>query len=229
MNNTNASHQIAATCLAITFILAGVAVAEDDTTADDDGQETLELITLGIPADVEAVNNASDGEEADPPLPGQESDLEELHRTFALYKSAIANNSYDEADTLAKRMVELAIGLFGLDSHESSKALMCKVGYRPAHYTPLLEYAWDALAGATAKAYGVVLLSQLSSAIQNRKYCGIKRIVDRHSDGDHCPEFNYKSHFLCVSGKFWDCYRKVLGRMDHGVRQYAGRSDSFLC
>ena len=123
MNNTNTSHQIAATCLVITFILASIAVAEDDATADNDKQETLELITLDNPADVEVDNSESDDEEAGPPLPGQESDLEELHRTFALYKSAVANNSYDEADTLAKRMVELAIGLFGLDSHESAKAL----------------------------------------------------------------------------------------------------------
>jgi len=110
MNNTNTSHQIAATCLVITFILASIAVAEDDATADNDKQETLELITLDNPADVEVDNSESDDEEAGPPLPGQESDLEELHRTFALYKSAVANNSYDEADTLAKRMVELAIG-----------------------------------------------------------------------------------------------------------------------
>jgi len=65
-----------------------------------------------------------DAEELTVPEPArEESEIDELRLNFALYKEAIANASYDEADTLAKRMVELTIRLFGLDSHESAKAL----------------------------------------------------------------------------------------------------------
>ena len=53
----------------------------------------------------------------------RQTDLEELRDSFDLYKTALENFSYDEADTLAKRMVELSIRLYGLDSHESSNAL----------------------------------------------------------------------------------------------------------
>ena len=53
----------------------------------------------------------------------QESDLDELRRSFESYKSAIVIGSYDEADTLAKRVVELSIQLYGLDSHESARGL----------------------------------------------------------------------------------------------------------
>ena len=56
-------------------------------------------------------------------LSARSTDVDELRRSFELYKSALATASYDEADTLAKRMVELSIRLYGLDSHESSKAL----------------------------------------------------------------------------------------------------------
>ena len=53
-----------------------------------------------------------DAEELTVPQPTvEESDLDELRLSFALYKEAIANASYDEADTLAKRMVELTIRL----------------------------------------------------------------------------------------------------------------------
>ncbi|MEQ9563630.1 MAG: tetratricopeptide repeat protein [Woeseiaceae bacterium] len=50
-------------------------------------------------------------------------DRDELIRSFELYKSSIENGMYDEADTLAKRIVELSIKLYGINSHDSAKAL----------------------------------------------------------------------------------------------------------
>jgi len=74
--------------------------------------------------DAEGPESLDDAEEITVPQPtAKESEIDELRLSFALYKEAIANASYDEADTLAKRMVELTIRLFGLDSHESAKAL----------------------------------------------------------------------------------------------------------
>lgn len=57
------------------------------------------------------------------PLSQRERDEAELTRAFYLYKEAVTNASYDEADTLAKQIVELSISLYGIDSHESAKAL----------------------------------------------------------------------------------------------------------
>ena len=75
-----------------------------------------------LPADRE--DDVDDiGEILIPEVTERESDLEELRRSFELYKFAVSNATYDEADTLAKRMVELSIRIFGLDSHESAKAL----------------------------------------------------------------------------------------------------------
>ena len=91
--------------------------------AEDVGPEQLELISLDdLPKSVE--EEFDEDEEVLVHQPSeQESNLEELRRSFELYKTAVANASYDEADTLAKRMVELTIRLYGLDSHESAKAL----------------------------------------------------------------------------------------------------------
>lgn len=53
----------------------------------------------------------------------REQDTAELRRLFQLYREALDNKAFLEADTLAKRVVELSIRLNGLDSHDSAKAL----------------------------------------------------------------------------------------------------------
>lgn len=53
----------------------------------------------------------------------REKDTADLRRLFDLYREALANKDYLEADTLAKRVVELSIRLNGIDSHDSAKAL----------------------------------------------------------------------------------------------------------
>jgi tetratricopeptide (TPR) repeat protein len=53
----------------------------------------------------------------------EETPEEKLQRYFALYKDAMENEAYAEADVLAKQVVELTIGLFGVDSLDSARAL----------------------------------------------------------------------------------------------------------
>jgi tetratricopeptide (TPR) repeat protein len=53
----------------------------------------------------------------------EETPEEKLQRYFALYKDAMDNEAYQEADVLAKQVVELTIGLFGVDSLDSARAL----------------------------------------------------------------------------------------------------------
>lgn len=52
-----------------------------------------------------------------------ETPLEELQRNFFLYKEALENENNAEADTYAKRVVELSIEIFGIDSLDSARAL----------------------------------------------------------------------------------------------------------
>jgi len=57
------------------------------------------------------------------PVEEEESPEEQLQRYFGLYKEALDNKAYTEADTLAKRVVELSISLFGINSLDSARAL----------------------------------------------------------------------------------------------------------
>jgi tetratricopeptide (TPR) repeat protein len=52
-----------------------------------------------------------------------EMDAEELKRLYVLYREAIDNADYLEADTLAKRVVELSIKVNGLESMDSARAI----------------------------------------------------------------------------------------------------------
>lgn len=56
-------------------------------------------------------------------LADKETPEEELLRYFQLYKNAMENETYAEADSLAKRVVELSIGIFGIDNLDSARAL----------------------------------------------------------------------------------------------------------
>ena len=122
--------------VALTLLLAGTSSAQqaasDEPTSLSDADE-LELIII------DGTTPSEDGTTEGPPvLDYSDEDLdweyvepesqrvtdeEELQRYFELYKESIANGQYDEADSLAKRLVELAIKVHGLDSHESARAL----------------------------------------------------------------------------------------------------------
>jgi hypothetical protein len=125
--------------LPTTLLLGGGALA---TAQDKAAEEQLENIVLndrysrdepGVDAagtageEVQGQANrpAMDDPDNDPldPQSEYEQDADELRRLFLMYRDALANTDYLEADTLAKRIVELSIKLNGLDSHDSAKAL----------------------------------------------------------------------------------------------------------
>jgi tetratricopeptide repeat protein len=138
MNSETINGKLAALCA--TLALAISAQAQEEETKERAEPEQLELISIDdLPS--AAADESDDEEEFLVTQPSQrESSLEELRRSFELYKSAIANASYNEADTLAKRMVELTIRLYGLDSHESAKALtnLGRVQYKNKDFEPAI-------------------------------------------------------------------------------------------
>ncbi|MEX2123825.1 MAG: tetratricopeptide repeat protein [Woeseia sp.] len=71
------------------------------------------------PDEYEKLDNNTEPETLEEP----ESPQDELQRYFMLYKEALDNKAYLEADTLAKRVVELSIELFGVNSVDSARAL----------------------------------------------------------------------------------------------------------
>ena len=73
------------------------------------------------------IDDSGDGDAE--PLSERGTQQNELQRLFDLYREALNNEDYLEADTLAKRVVELSIRLNGLDSHDSAKAITNPVSY----------------------------------------------------------------------------------------------------
>lgn len=57
-----------------------------------------------------------------PPEP-PETRREQLRRLFKLYRDAVNDGMFGEADTLAKQIVELTISVHGLDSEETARAI----------------------------------------------------------------------------------------------------------
>jgi tetratricopeptide (TPR) repeat protein len=84
----------------------------------------------GYPDGPEPIDRNPSGDDASPAA-APESELPEasespearLQRYFMLYKEALDNKAYTEADTLAKQVVELSIEVFGIDSLDSARAL----------------------------------------------------------------------------------------------------------
>jgi tetratricopeptide (TPR) repeat protein len=94
--------------------------AERGRTRPDDGLESIEYdeATRSYRLVVD-----DEGDDYVEPPSERETQLAELQRLFDLYREALTNKDYLEADTLAKRVVELSIRLNGLDSHDSAKAI----------------------------------------------------------------------------------------------------------
>ena len=124
--------------VAFTLGAGGVAMAQSEP------EEELELIEVGNSHDEEDTASEDeifdglifdqdsqqyrlieDPEEEDlvEPPSRRETDREEIIRLFEIYKEAIGGENYLEADTLAKRIIELSIRVFGIESTESAKAL----------------------------------------------------------------------------------------------------------
>ena len=96
------------------------AMEQSDEAVGGEGSEATQDQAAQNPA-YQLVNE--DDDDWTEPQSQAEADAEELRRLFLLYRDALSTRSYLEADTLAKRIVELSIRTNGLDSDESAKAL----------------------------------------------------------------------------------------------------------
>jgi hypothetical protein len=115
----------------VAIAFAGNSLAQDsagDASAAQEDADDLELVIIDgtRSSDEVGVLNYEDEDldtDYEEPKTERETDEEEVRRYFELYKESLANKQYDEADSLAKRLVELSIKTYGLDSHESARAL----------------------------------------------------------------------------------------------------------
>jgi tetratricopeptide (TPR) repeat protein len=124
---------------AVAFLIAAGAFAEAEEPARGaEEPEQLEEIVLERPGEErpgeedgspdQYGNGSSEALEASSaiealPPEERESPEERLQRYFMMYKEALDNKAYAEADTLAKQVVELSIQLFGVESLDSARAL----------------------------------------------------------------------------------------------------------
>lgn len=78
---------------------------------------------LGTGADPEDDETSLLTDESQTSLSDNEPPEQQLQRYFQLYREALNNKAYAEADMLAKRVVELSIRIFGVNSLDSARAL----------------------------------------------------------------------------------------------------------
>lgn len=121
--------------------LAAVAAAQDADPAQEEEEELQEIRidhygSDDLPPDADTDEQGFDepsagyrlieddgGDDYVEPPSEREQQTEELKRLFDLYREALENRDYLEADVLAKRVVEMSIRVNGLDSHDSAKAI----------------------------------------------------------------------------------------------------------
>ena len=107
----------------ITLLLLGLSAVnaqqEEPVTADDEAAPA-DFIQKGqiVPVAEEDIDEGSD----DYAVP-QDSENDLLEAEFEVFKELMSENVYDEADTVAKRVVELAIQTHGPQSNQFAKAL----------------------------------------------------------------------------------------------------------
>jgi tetratricopeptide (TPR) repeat protein len=142
MHESKSSGILCLTPVLVLASLGGPVFAQD--SGSEPQEEKIEPIILDRRADPADIPDADEGfddlvydedtrtyrlierdspEEPAEALTEQESQVQEVQRLFDLYREALDNRDYLEADTLAKRVVELSIRLNGLDSHDSAKAI----------------------------------------------------------------------------------------------------------
>jgi tetratricopeptide (TPR) repeat protein len=107
---------------AVVIVLVGSAVfaAEEPTPEDADGDGGLMDQTVPVAEEDAALDSAAG---SDPPRRRKADLRDELGEEFSNYKRLMSEGIYDEADTVAKRVVTLSIQLNGPRSTETSKAL----------------------------------------------------------------------------------------------------------
>lgn len=100
------------------------ALPDSSAQMDAADEETITLEEVDEQSGEDAANVDGDGSVGtEEPESDEERDKAELLQSFEIYKSSIENGMYDEADAMAKRIIELSIRLFGINSHDSAKAL----------------------------------------------------------------------------------------------------------
>lgn len=108
-----------------------------DTTTIKPVENSEDEPALAIVQDSQTVPVAEEGIDAGEDYSATESvDDATLAREFGLFKQLMQDNVFDEADTVAKRVVELAIRLKGPQSNEFAKALtnLAIVQYQTKQY-----------------------------------------------------------------------------------------------
>lgn len=123
MKHAFISQHIALTCSALALLNASIALAQDSAFSMLEDSADTQLISSEAAAESSGADKPGNEQQQPIELNQRQSDIELLLRNFESYKSALTFGNYSEADTLAKRVVESSIKLYGLDSHESAKAL----------------------------------------------------------------------------------------------------------
>ena len=106
-------HNLQPAAAAILLLFAGGLYAQDES----------DMAPMGPPPD-QLVPVADEIPPDDAPAPAPElTDEQQLLAQFERYKSLMGDGVLDEADTVAKRVVELAIRVSGPDSTDTARAL----------------------------------------------------------------------------------------------------------
>ncbi len=102
----------------------GALFAQDNAASGNSAQQELTEIRLPGSPDDDYQEEAELGFQEDHlSLPPTATGEERLQRLFTLYRDAMNDGMYGEADTLAKQIVELAIEMHGLDSDVTARAI----------------------------------------------------------------------------------------------------------
>jgi tetratricopeptide (TPR) repeat protein len=107
---------------ALLITVVGSLASAEETRPEPSGDDDAGLMDQVVPvADDDAAEAA--GPNTAPPQPSMSSPQEEMLFQFETYKRLMRDGIYDEADTVAKRIVTLAIQVTGPQSSETAKAL----------------------------------------------------------------------------------------------------------
>jgi len=103
----------------------GVTASAQDEEPTPDGLEPIVLQQREAVPDTTYVDDAIDllHNTETQPVAEIESYDDQLQRLFESFREAVFDSSFDEADTLAKQIVELSIRVNGLDSRETATSL----------------------------------------------------------------------------------------------------------
>lgn len=107
------------------MLLAPMCVLAQDAAGVAEDEELAEIVLPGSISSTapegyyDDLDDAADPRNAPPPL----SATDRLQNLFKLYRDAVGDNMFAEADTLAKQIVELTIEIHGLDNSATARAI----------------------------------------------------------------------------------------------------------